>query len=150
MASSSSLNDNPWCVESLQAFTFLNCPECDYRSKEETAFQNHAVENHPKSRAFFGLPFVMVEIKEEPRELEEEEEEKDVPPKVNTVVYSSDPVDIKAEEPEELPESLPESRPESPIPSGSRQEEPAVIMKVKRHCFYCRDEYFASKWVIRC
>ena len=32
---------------------FLCCTECVYRSKEESSFQVHAVQNHPKSEAFF-------------------------------------------------------------------------------------------------
>ena len=32
---------------------FFCGPECVYRSKEESSFQVHAVQNHPKSKAFF-------------------------------------------------------------------------------------------------
>ena len=32
---------------------FFYGPECVYRSKEESSFQVHAVQNHPKSKAFF-------------------------------------------------------------------------------------------------
>ena len=32
---------------------FFFGPECVYRSKEESSFQVHAVQNHPKSKAFF-------------------------------------------------------------------------------------------------
>ena len=52
--------DNPWEVDTLQAFSFLCCPECVYRSKEETSFQAHAIHNHPQSSAFFNL------VKEDP------------------------------------------------------------------------------------
>ena len=48
-----SLHDNPWQVDSLNAFYFLCCPECVYRSKEESSFQTHALQNHPKSKTFF-------------------------------------------------------------------------------------------------
>ena len=41
---------NPWDVENIQEFSFLNCPECDFKTKTETIFQDHAVENHTKSR----------------------------------------------------------------------------------------------------
>ena len=44
---------NPWEVESIQEFSFLNCPECPFRTKAKEIFQNHAVENHPKSFILF-------------------------------------------------------------------------------------------------
>ena len=44
---------NPWHVESIQEFVFLNCPECIYKSKEEDAFQQHAMQNHPQSSVLF-------------------------------------------------------------------------------------------------
>ena len=56
------MNNNPWLVESIQDFYFLKCPECDFDSKEENSFQNHAVENHPLSFVFF--------IKSEPETIE--------------------------------------------------------------------------------
>ena len=45
---------NPWKVSSIQAFTFLKCPECNFDTKEEDNFQCHAIENHPLSFVFFG------------------------------------------------------------------------------------------------
>ena len=42
---------NPWLVEDLDEFYFLCCPECAYKSKDDEAFMDHAVENHPKSKA---------------------------------------------------------------------------------------------------
>ena len=42
---------NPWLVEDLDDFYFLCCPECTYKSKDDEAFMDHAVENHPKSKA---------------------------------------------------------------------------------------------------
>ena len=42
---------NPWLVEDLDEFYFLCCPECTYKSKDDEAFIDHAVENHPKSKA---------------------------------------------------------------------------------------------------
>ena len=47
-------NNNPWRVNSVQAFLCLKCPECDYNTNQETFFQDHAVENHPLSIALFG------------------------------------------------------------------------------------------------
>ena len=45
---------NPWVVDNIQAFYFLKCPECNFMNKEESTFQDHAVENHPLSSAFYG------------------------------------------------------------------------------------------------
>ena len=42
---------NPWLVENLDDFNFLCCPECAYKSKDDGAFMDHAIENHPKSKA---------------------------------------------------------------------------------------------------
>ena len=47
------MNNNPWLVDSISAFSFLNCPECPFRSKEENLFSYHAAKNHPLSTAFF-------------------------------------------------------------------------------------------------
>ena len=41
---------NPWLVEDLDDFYFLCCPECAYKSKDDEAFIDHAVGNHPKSK----------------------------------------------------------------------------------------------------
>ena len=47
------MTSNPWQVESIQAFSCLKCPECDFDTKEENLFENHAKENHPLSLVFF-------------------------------------------------------------------------------------------------
>ena len=47
------MDQNPWAVESIQAFYFLKCPECDFNTKEENLFENHASENHPLSLVLF-------------------------------------------------------------------------------------------------
>ena len=47
---------NPWNVQNISEFNFFCCPECVYRSKEETSFQSHAIQNHPRSRIFFNSP----------------------------------------------------------------------------------------------
>ena len=44
---------NPWEVTHIDAFNFLCCPECLFKSKEISSFQSHAVENHQKSKVFF-------------------------------------------------------------------------------------------------
>jgi hypothetical protein len=48
------MSSNPWLVDSVRAFSYLKCPECDFNSKEEGLFQDHAVENHPMSFVLFG------------------------------------------------------------------------------------------------
>jgi hypothetical protein len=45
--------NNPWIADNLQAFLFLNCPECAFKTKKQTFFQNHATKNHPLSCVFF-------------------------------------------------------------------------------------------------
>jgi len=49
--------DNPWDVESLQAFLCLKCPECGFDTQEKDSFQNHAIENHPLSTVLFVKKF---------------------------------------------------------------------------------------------
>ena len=51
---SEKMSINPWVVDNIQAFYFLKCPECNFINKEESTFQDHAVENHPLSSAFYG------------------------------------------------------------------------------------------------
>jgi DNA-directed RNA polymerase subunit RPC12/RpoP len=48
--------DNPWYVDSIEAFACLKCPECVFNTKENRVFQNHAVEKHPLSHVLFGAP----------------------------------------------------------------------------------------------
>jgi uncharacterized C2H2 Zn-finger protein len=45
--------ENPWKVDNIKAFSFLNCPECSFKIKDENSFQNHAVKNHPLSSVLF-------------------------------------------------------------------------------------------------
>ena len=49
--------NNPWNVESLQAFLCLKCPQCVFDTKEKDVFENHAIENHPLSIVLFGRTF---------------------------------------------------------------------------------------------
>ena len=51
---SEKMSFNPWAVDDIQAFYFLKCPECNFIDKDENSFQDHAVENHPLSSAFYG------------------------------------------------------------------------------------------------
>ena len=48
--------DNPWYVDSIEAFACLKCPECVFNTKENKVFQNHAVETHPLYHVLFGAP----------------------------------------------------------------------------------------------
>ena len=44
---------NPWKVENIQSFVFLNCPECEFKTKKKSYFQEHAAKKHPMSCVFF-------------------------------------------------------------------------------------------------
>ena len=46
-------DQNPWAVESIEAFSFYCCPECDLKTKNEDYFKKHAIECHNKSKVFF-------------------------------------------------------------------------------------------------
>ena len=48
------MDDNPWLVDSIEAFSCLKCPECTFDTKGKDFFQVHAVENHPLSFVLFG------------------------------------------------------------------------------------------------
>ena len=55
---------NPWQVEGIQAFSYLNCPECTFKTKEEPYFQHHAIQNHPLSFVLFAAEDVKVKVEE--------------------------------------------------------------------------------------
>ena len=61
---------NPWSVKNIQEFSFLNCPECVFKVKEEHIFQDHAVKHHSLSSVLFGanISTECVYIKTEPNE----------------------------------------------------------------------------------
>ena len=48
-------DQNPWIVESIEAFSFYCCPECDLKTKNEDYFKKHAIECHNKSKVFFRM-----------------------------------------------------------------------------------------------
>ena len=48
------MDENPWHVDSIEAFACLKCPECTFISKEQKKFQDHAVDNHPLCFILFG------------------------------------------------------------------------------------------------
>ena len=47
------MEENPWFVGSIQSFLFLNCPECDFKTRKKNFFQNHAHHKHPLSKVLF-------------------------------------------------------------------------------------------------
>ena len=51
------MDRNPWKVDSIWAFTYLHCPECEFNTRESNNFQDHAVENHPLSSVLFKKQF---------------------------------------------------------------------------------------------
>ena len=57
--------DNPWQVESMEAFYCLKCPECMYFTTDDNQFYNHAVENHPLSFVLFGKSEEVTKVKME-------------------------------------------------------------------------------------
>ena len=46
-------DQNPWAEETIEAFSFYCCPECDFKSKEGDSFKRHALECHNKAKPFF-------------------------------------------------------------------------------------------------
>ena len=57
---------NPWKVQNISEFVYFCCPECVFRSKEDSSFQAHALQNHVLSRTFFhGTDESETEIKKE-------------------------------------------------------------------------------------
>ena len=47
------MQENPWSVGSIQSFLFLNCPECDFKTRMKNVFINHAHHKHPLSKVLF-------------------------------------------------------------------------------------------------
>ena len=48
------MSANPWLVANIQDFSFINCPQCNFKTKEENKFHIHAENNHPQSFVFFA------------------------------------------------------------------------------------------------
>ena len=44
---------NPWAVESIMAFNYFVCPECNFQAKTPPSFEMHAIENHPLAKKLF-------------------------------------------------------------------------------------------------
>merc|ERR1712051_406556 len=64
--------NNPWNVDSLEAFTFLKCPECTFDTKETDLFQNHAIYNHPLSYVLFSNISKVQEVWTDPVRIKQE------------------------------------------------------------------------------
>ena len=48
------IKNNPWNVWSIKAFTFLVCPDCDFKSQKFSMFKDHAVRLHPLAEKLFN------------------------------------------------------------------------------------------------
>ena len=48
------MNSNPWNVGSIDEFSYFNCPECTFHTKEDKNFRDHATRNHPLSYVLFS------------------------------------------------------------------------------------------------
>lgn len=85
--------DNPWQVDNLDAFSFLCCPECNFKSKltDNDTFEAHAVENHPLAKSFFDK--TLLPIKLETDELHWEADEEDNEPVIQLRVSQGQQVD---------------------------------------------------------
>ena len=46
--------ENPWLVESLEAFSYYCCPECDHKNQSRENFVQHALQNHSNSEEAFS------------------------------------------------------------------------------------------------
>ena len=48
-------NTNPRLVSNLKEFLWYNCPECEYKAKNEDIFYEHAIKNHFKAQQFYNI-----------------------------------------------------------------------------------------------
>ena len=48
-------NTNPWLVSNLKEFLWYNCPECEYKAKNEDLFYEHAIKNHFKAQQCLNI-----------------------------------------------------------------------------------------------
>ena len=106
---------NPWKVNSVLDFWFLNCPECTFHTKEEDFFQTHAVINHPASSVLFGkkekeyyIDDSIEEYKENNHDYVEAYENQTSTESLDVASISSD-VEIKEEFIENLEENEPKN-----------------------------------------
>ena len=48
-------NDNPWAVTSFKEFLWYNCPECEFKYKDEEKLYEHAIKNHYKAQKYYNI-----------------------------------------------------------------------------------------------
>ena len=53
---------NPWAVRNLKEFLYFCCPECDVKNQSEELFLQHALNEHPKAKEYFGEFHIKKEI----------------------------------------------------------------------------------------
>ena len=46
-------------MESIDDFSYFNCPECSFKTKDKSSFKSHGQKNHPLSSVLFGTPKVI-------------------------------------------------------------------------------------------
>ena len=66
------VDQNPWAVENIKAFSFYCCPECDFKSKDGNYFKRHAVESHNRSKVFFIISNPEKNLNEDHLKVEED------------------------------------------------------------------------------
>ena len=44
---------NPWAVGHTKEFLMYNCPECEFKDKEEIKLLSHGLQNHSKAKEYF-------------------------------------------------------------------------------------------------
>ena len=59
------MSENPWHVESIQDFAFLNCPECAFKTKEEGYFQVIFFQQISKQRLVLPLWWSFVDVSQQ-------------------------------------------------------------------------------------
>merc|ERR1712218_179092 len=48
-------NNNPWAVLSFKEFLWFNCPECEFKYKDEEKLYKHAIKNHRKAQQYYNI-----------------------------------------------------------------------------------------------
>ena len=125
------MNTNPWLVDSIKAFSFLNCPECTFRTKEENLFGYHAAKNHSLSTAFFDkqteLEQMTIGLKTVEYSPDLDSKLQEVPPRVTNEF--NDPLECAATNVNELLDE--------PITCQHCEKKCVSISKFQTHCKEC-------------
>ena len=45
--------DNPWAVTNFTEFLMFNCPECEFKTKEEVKLMSHGLQTHTNAKEYF-------------------------------------------------------------------------------------------------